>query len=285
MGTNEETRKLLGKIELSGELLCESGLHIGASKENLEIGALDSPVVRDPISNEPYIPGSSLKGKLRALLEKATLECLPNWNGGTRSNPVWRHECRHWDKGTTKGERQFEYPGSPNCEVCRLFGSTGDKNYPARLKVRDLPLLDDSRKELDQLDTGLYLTEWKFENSIDRVTSAANPRNLERVPRGTKFEFSMIYDVEDLQTLQADLENLKLAVRILEDDALGGHGSRGYGWVKLEFEPTTAKKIDWYKGDEAAKTGAKPLNQLGDDDFKQLAAFFREAIPAKEKAA
>ena len=92
-------RKIKGKIIIAGELECLTGLHIGASKENMEIGALDSPVVRDPITRRPYLPGSSLQGKLRALLEQATPECQPNRNGGTRARPVWR--C----KGTSREPR------------------------------------------------------------------------------------------------------------------------------------------------------------------------------------
>ena len=88
-----KNRKLIGKIELSGILECITGLHIGASKDDMEIGALDSPVVRDPLSNEPYIPGSSLKGKLRALLEKAHPDLYPNRDGGVNKP----HECNDWD--------------------------------------------------------------------------------------------------------------------------------------------------------------------------------------------
>lgn len=258
-------RKLIGKVEIRGELECLTGLHIGASKENMEIGALDSPVVRDPITSEPYIPGSSLKGKLRSLLEKATPELMPNRNGGTTKNPIMRHECDDWEK---KGDTI----GATNCPVCRLFGSSGpgenNRNFPARLKVRDLKLINGD--ELKKIDTGLLYTEWKFENSIDRVTSAANPRNLERVPKGAKFKFSIIYDVEDEDTLQADLDNLRLAIRLLHDDALGGHGSRGYGQVKLAFTGIEARKINYYRG-EAGQT--KQVSKI--DEIDQLVEFFR----------
>ncbi len=234
----EQNRKLIGKIEVKGNLECLTGLHIGASKENMEIGALDSPVVRDPLTSEPYIPGSSLKGKLRALLEKVNPNLLPNRPGGSG---VHRHECDGWEKKDNKISGAFD------CPVCRLFGSTGSRNFPARLKVRDLKLEAKSKEALTKIDTGLLYTEWKFENSIDRITSAANPRNLERVPKGAIFELSLIYDVEDIETTQSDLENLKLAIQLLHDDALGGHGSRGYGQVELKITEIKGKKIDYYK--------------------------------------
>lgn len=250
--TQTNNRKLLGKIELFGNLECLTGMHIGASKENMEIGALDSPVVRDPVTNEPYIPGSSLKGKLRTLLEKAHPDRMPNRNGGTTANPVMRHEC------DSKSDAQ-------KCPVCRIFGSTGGgkgDNFPARLKIRDLKL--SNIEVLEKIDTGLQYTEWKFENAIDRVTSAANPRNIERVPKGAKFSFSIVYDVEDTDTLQNDLENLQLSIRLLHDDALGGHGSRGYGQVKLQFEKIEARKIDHYRGKDKQTMTVNKIEEIGE---------------------
>jgi len=259
-------RKLLGKIELAGELECMTGLHIGAAKENMEIGALDSPVIRDPLTQEPYIPGSSLKGKLRSLLEKANPGLLPKRQGGTKNNPVYRHECDGWDFDDIS-------KGAYNCPVCRLFGSTGQgddgNNFPARLKVRDIKLTTESKEKLSEIDTGLLFTEWKFENSIDRVTSAANPRNLERVPKGAIFEFSFVYDVEDTETLNADLDNLKLAIGLLHDDSLGGHGSRGYGQVKMKFNNIVAKKIGYYKGELDQTISINNINNISD-----LVSFF-----------
>jgi len=266
----EQNRKLIGKIEVKGNLECLTGLHIGASKENMEIGALDSPVVRDPLTSEPYIPGSSLKGKLRSLLEKSNTELLPNRNGGTRSHPIMRHECDDWKKGDSHNKDS----GALSCPVCRIFGSTGpgegNKNFPARLKVRDLKLTKESKEALAKMDTGLLYTEWKFENSIDRITSAANPRNLERVPKGATFALSVIYDVEDVETIQADLENLKLAIQLLHDDALGGHGSRGYGQVELKITEIKGKKIDYYKNGEDDQIKIVKLEEID-----QIFQFFK----------
>ncbi len=234
----QNVKPVLGKVIIKGMLHCETGLHIGASKENLEIGAIDSPVIRDPITREPYIPGSSLKGKMRSLLEKIITEVevqkekypiFPNRPGGSGTN---RHECNDWEPDDTK-----TFPGSRYCPICRLFGSTkgkkDGKNWPARLIVRDAFLTKDSRQKLEEIDTGLLYTEWKWENSLDRVTAAANPRQLERVPRGTEFKFEMAYTVESKDDLEEDLKNIKTALELLEMDYLGGHGSRGYGQVEI----------------------------------------------------
>jgi len=248
------TRKIQGKIVITGTLECLTGLHIGASKENMEIGALDSPVVRDPVSRYPYIPGSSLKGKLRALLEKAKPACTPDRPGGSG---IKRHECDNAAKAV-------------DCPVCRLFGSTGKgengTNYPSRLKVRDLHLTAESREMLEKIDTGLLYTEWKFENALDRITSAANPRNLERVPKGSKFGVSLVYDLEDLETAKTDLDNLRLALRLLADDALGGHGSRGYGQVELKELKVLGKPLKVYQTDEKAEPAPEisELSRLDD---------------------
>lgn len=270
---SETYRKLLGKITLSGTLECLTGLHIGASKENMEIGALDSPVVRDPLSLEPYIPGSSLKGKLRALLEKAHPNLSPNRDGGSGTS---RHECGGWAAGKSHNKNyqaDLTYPGALHCPVCRLFGSTGGgngENFPARLRVRDLTLTEDSRIKLRDIDTGLLYTEWKFENGIDRVTSAANPRNLERVPKGAEFNFSIVYDVEESESLAEDLQNLQLAIQLLHDDALGGHGSRGYGQVKLKFTRIEARRLEFYLGNSNAIHAVDGIDRVA-----ELVTFFQ----------
>ncbi len=252
-------RNLLGKIVISGTLECLTGLHIGASKENMEIGAIDSPVVRDPATREPYIPGSSLKGKMRALLEKA-LSITKRRDIGTPNNPVRIHVCDDADDAL-------------KCEVCRVFGSTGRdgrKNFPARLMIRDLYLTRDSVSKLSDIDTGLQYTEWKFENAIDRVTSAANPRQIERVPRGAEFEFELIYNVEDNNHLETDLKNIKLALDLLELDSLGGHGSRGYGKVKINDLETKAITIDDLKTKSDGNPHEVSLEQI--EEIKKLFA-------------
>ena len=122
---------------------------------------------------------------------------------------------------------------------------------PARLTVYDAPLLVDSitpqmRENLDD-----ELTEVKSENAVDRITSQANPRTLERVPAGARFSFRLVLDVlcpEDKPLLARVAEGL----RLLEDDALGGGGSRGSGRVKFG-----SVKLLWRGKDYYAKGAAE----------------------------
>ncbi|WP_303133513.1 type III-A CRISPR-associated RAMP protein Csm3 [uncultured Olsenella sp.] len=194
----------LTKIKITGTIKVKTGLHIGSDGSFSAIGAIDSPVVRDPLTRKPVIPGSTLKGKLRSLLAR--------------------------DKGSlpAKGLDGFKN----DCdEIKRLFGSTvgeGDAKgagiQMSRLQFSDCFLTD---KELGQI------FETKFENTIDRLTSVANPRQIERVVRGAEFGMEVIYNVEDDSQVQEDFENLQLAFHLLENDYLGGGGTRGNGRVAI----------------------------------------------------
>lgn len=224
-------KPLYGKMILQGTMRCVTGLHIGAAQEGMDIGGLDAPVVRDPITRQPYIPGSSVKGKLRHLFERKEDMEFNRFSGQN----VWRHEC-----------------ADPTCAVCRLFGATagreGGDNLPARLTVRDMRLTEDSVKELEAAETGLQFTEWKFENALDRITAAANPRQIERVPAGARFTFELVYNLEADKDgeIAEDLTNVLETMSLLEDDSLGGHGSRGYGKVGFEFSLFEGRKINYY---------------------------------------
>jgi CRISPR-associated protein Csm3 len=226
--TAQTELKLIGKLILEGELQCETGLHIGAGKGSLEIGGADNPVVKDAFGL-PYIPGSSLKGRLRSLLEQSLGLAVPN-------------ELVYLSK--RKGQEvRIHQSDRPDDEICVLFGRNpgrmekfgGDaldstQATPARLAVYDAPLIADSitpqmRENLDD-----ELTEVKSENAIDRITSQANPRTLERVPAGARFRFRMVLDIlceADRELAQRVIEGM----RLLEDDSLGGGGSRGSGRV------------------------------------------------------
>ncbi len=211
-----ENINLLGKVIIRGWIEAITGLHIGGSQVKLEIGGVDTPIIRDAVTNEPYIPGSSLKGKMRSLLEKA--------------------EGKEQNQSVGKGVKIHICNDKENysrCKVCKVFGTPGEKEFsePTRLIVRDAPLEEESTKELERLE--LPYSEIKFENVIDRITSAANPRQMERVPGGAKFDFEIIYNV----FTEEDKENLRYvfkAMELLEDDYLGGQGSRGYGKVKFK---------------------------------------------------
>jgi CRISPR-associated protein Csm3 len=229
--TAQTQLQLVGKLILSGDLHCETGLHIGAGKGSLEIGGADNPVVKDAFGL-PYIPGSSLRGKVRSLLENAMGLTSP-------AELVYLSKRRGQEVRIHQSDR-------PDDEICLLFGrspgrverveggETGENRAasPARLTIYDAPLEQESitaqmRENLDD-----EITEVKSENAIDRITSQANPRTLERVPAGARFKVRMVLDVlceEDKPLAARVIEGL----RLLEDDALGGGGSRGSGRVRF----------------------------------------------------
>ncbi len=227
--TAQTQLQLIGKLILSGEIHCETGLHIGAGKGSLEIGGADNPVVKDAFGL-PYIPGSSLRGRVRSLLENAMGLTSP-------AELVYVSKRRGQEVRIHQSDR-------PDDEICLLFGrgagrmekvegeSNGHASSPARLTVYDAPLDPESitpqmRENLDD-----EITEVKSENAIDRITSQANPRTLERVPAGARFKIRMVLDIlcEEDKALPARLLE---GLRLLEDDALGGGGSRGSGRVRF----------------------------------------------------
>ncbi len=241
--TAETELTFLGKLVLEGEIACHTGLHIGAGKGSLEIGGADNPVVKDAFGI-PYIPGSSLRGRLRSLLEQTLGLAVP-------SELVFLSKRRGQEVRIHQSDR-------PDDEICILFGRNSGRMErvagestessaatPARLTIYDAPLVVDSitpqmRENLDD-----ELTEVKSENAVDRITSQANPRTLERVPAGARFRFRMVLDVlcvEDRPLLARVAEGL----RLLEDDALGGGGSRGSGRIAFSGLNLTWRGKDYY---------------------------------------
>ena len=202
---------LKGKFIITGKIKVLTGLHIGTSGDFSAIGAVDNIVIRDTVTNKPIIPGSSLKGKMRYLLART------KYNTSTELKDI-KEECQ---------------------KIKRLFGSSGNKEKNetiilSRLQFCDMLLRDYGR----DVEFDLPYTEIKYENTIDRGTGAANPRQQERVPAGSEFDFRLIYNVENTEKMEEevkrDFENILLMFELLEDDYLGGHGTRGYGRVKFE---------------------------------------------------
>ena len=227
--------KLVGRVFIRFNIKAETGLHIGGSDTGIEIGGVDKTVIRDRLTNRPYIPGSSLRGKMRSLLEK--------YRGLEQNQPIGQgriHSCGANARGPeliAKAREDFL-----RCDVCQVFGVPGERDFatPTRLVVRDVQMTDDSAQKLEnEAHTDLPYTEVKTEVSIDRVTSAANPRQMERVPAGTIFGpaeivFS-IYSGDDCDP-QKDIVRLATLVegmQLLQDDYLGGLGSRGSGKVSM----------------------------------------------------
>ncbi|MGD2206716.1 MAG: type III-A CRISPR-associated RAMP protein Csm3 [Anaerolineae bacterium] len=261
--TDDIRVNLYGRVFIQGNIKAVTGLHIGGAAGALEIGGVDSPVIRDPLTNRPYVPGSSLRGKMRSLTEKVA-GAVQNFGIG---KGVRIHVCKDAD----------EYK---RCRVCPIFGVTGDSpaSAPTRLIVRDVFLGDDSAKRLQDAQTDLPYSEVKWEATIDRVTSAAVPRQIERVPAGAVFEdFEFVYSIYD----PADLDRLATvveAMQLLEDDYLGGLGSRGGGKIAFEGVKIYARDRDDYGTkdlwDGDASSVARILEQK-----KELLAWARQTIP------
>ncbi|GIV63109.1 MAG: type III-A CRISPR-associated RAMP protein Csm3 [Chloroflexota bacterium] len=226
---NNNSIQLKGRVLIHFDVVAKTGLHIGGTESGIEIGGVDKTVIRDPLSNRPYIPGSSLRGKMRSLLEK--YRGLPQ---NQRIGQGYIHSC-----GADKNDTLQTYL---DCDVCTTFGVPGERDFatPTRLIVRDVFMDDESARALEHAETDLPYTEVKTEVSIDRVTSAANPRQMERVPAGTRFSHAeLVYTVYDGANCDAkkDVQRLKVIVeglQLLLDDYLGGLGSRGSGKVEIE---------------------------------------------------
>lgn len=200
-------KQLVKKIKINTSITLITGLHIGGNSENVEIGGIDTPVIKLASKGDvPYIPGSSLKGKMRCLLEQ------------------------------TEGASKVGL----NKDINNLFGITKNDsigikdNIPSKLIVRDAILTENSKAYLlgcDNLD--MPYTENKYENTIDRVTAKANPRNMERVPAGAVFNAEFIINIWDDDDENELIAMFEKAIRLLENDYLGGSGSRGYGQIKF----------------------------------------------------
>ncbi|AEE15338.1 CRISPR-associated RAMP protein, Csm3 family [Thermodesulfobium narugense DSM 14796] len=199
---------------LTGKIYCVTGLRVGTSTGSVEIGGNDNPVIRNPYNDEPYIPGSSIKGKVRSILE--------------------------WALGKVSGDGKTHSCGEPDCPICNIFGISAsnsieaDSNSPriARAIFRDAFLTNNTKKWLKDRDI-VKFTEIKYENFINRCTAKAeNPRPIERIPAGAEFDFSLsfrMFKEDDKEYWKTLLCGLKL----LENDSLGGCGSRGYGRIKF----------------------------------------------------
>jgi len=224
--------KLKDILLFEGEIELLTGLHIGAGNDEIKIGGTDNPVIRNSFSGEPYIPGSSLKGKMRSLLE-LYLGRISSEGGPWQD---WRDE---------EGKL-----------ICKLFGISGAEAdeieegiVPARLSFYDLSL-----KNVDELKekVGALLTEDKAEVFVNRISGTGkNPRHTERVPAGAVFEFKLLMKLFEGDSEDELIEAVEKGLRLIELDSLGGNGSRGYGKVKFknlviksQFTGETKKTIE-----------------------------------------
>jgi len=208
-------------VRIHGTLTCKTGLRIGGAAEEVEVGGMDNPIIRDPITQYPYVPGSSLKGKLRSLME---------YKLGKID-----------DRGRPCG------CALSDCLVCIVFGphmNPGHRLGPSRIIVRDAPLSEESIPALNQLlEKGLPRAEVKTENIIDRRTGIAargGLRSMERVPAGTKFDMEIILRIFAGDDEKAIVGFVRQGLDLLGKEFLGGSGTRGYGWVEVDYEVSDA---------------------------------------------
>lgn len=231
--------KQIGLKKITGKIVVKTGLHIGAGNDKVEIGGMDNPIIRNPLTREPYIPGSSIKGKMRSLME-------------------WKLEKIDMKKGGPCA------CGKPDCPICRVFGSANnsqkskeynDKNNfddmnnmrgPTRIIVRDAVLTKEWSEKFNQ---GKAIVEEKSENSLNRITAAAIPRPIERVVPKVEFDFEIDYRIIDTGDGGKKDEELFVSVvkeglKILENDYLGGGGTRGNGQIAFkELKDEDGKEI------------------------------------------
>ncbi len=219
--------QLLEIKEIKGKIILQSGLHIGAGDTEMHIGGTDNPVIKHPITMDPYIPGSSLKGKVRSLLEMES-----GLMGKTKGEPV-QAKTLNGLSGELKDK----------ClKILKIFGSSGPDSDaivannigPTRVSFADCSLNDEWKKMAREKRWDLF--EVKSENSINRIEGTArNPRFTERVVSGAEFDFSITLKI--LGEDEAELYHYLLAgLKLLEMDALGGSGSRGYGRIEFQFD-------------------------------------------------
>ena len=196
---------MYSKLLIEGTIEVVTGMHISGSDAFAAIGAVDSPVIKDGRTQEPIIPGSTLKGKMRTLLARSLSQSIV-----------------------------LKQPNEDELEIRRLFGTSQAKGNEKTLLHSRLIFSDCYLTNKEQLIKTGGMTEVKFENTINRQTAIANPRQIERVVRGAEFGLKIVYDVLEESELEADFKNIARAFKLLEMDYLGGHGTRGSGRVKIK---------------------------------------------------
>ncbi len=213
-------------IQYQGQIELLTGLHIGSGDAEMKIGGIDSTVIKHPYTNDPYIPGSSLKGKMRHLLE---------WSCGVINRQGKPASYSDYSKENDPDKKQQIKT------LLQLFGISGDSQLndeaSAEMGMTRLSFWDcmANNEWLQQRSNHNQLkTESKSENVIDRIRgTAGNPRFIERVPAGALFDFRLNLKVTDKDDSQALKAMLFRGLKLLEMDAIGGSGSRGYGKIRF----------------------------------------------------
>lgn len=237
--------KLEQIVTLSGQIHCLSGLSIGGSSNSIEIGGIDREVIKNPVTREPYIPGSSLKGKMRSELEKkyGALKWIDKINNEERKTSEYKElEAKKLEEKIEGKKKKILVPskeepcgcGKKKCPICVLFGShknPGADSAPTRIIVRDAIL---HKGEKGGIPVEL---ERKTENIVLRDSdTAGSPRTIERVPEGTFFDFEIVVRVFEGDNKEELLEKVKEGLELVGKSYLGGLGSRGSGHVEFDYK-------------------------------------------------
>lgn len=237
--------KLNQIVIFSGQIQCLSGLSIGGSANSIEIGGIDREVIKNPVTKEPYIPGSSLKGKMRSELEKkyGALKWINEISNEEKKTPEYKElEVKKLEVKLEGKKKKILVPskdepcgcGKKKCPICVLFGShknPGADSAPTRIIVRDATLHKDEEgdKPVDM--------EIKTENIVLRDSdTAGSPRTIERVPEGTSFNFEIVVRVFEGDNEEELVDKVKEGLALVEKSYLGGLGSRGSGRVRFDYE-------------------------------------------------
>lgn len=254
--------KLKGKIFITGTIEVKTGLHIGGSKAALNIGEIDNNIIKTA-EGVPYIPASSLKGRLRSCLERSMNDFRGNSDG---------------------------FCTDKNHTIAKIFGIGATRgSSPTRLIVRDAFLsnqanLDEKKAKHKRLSENLTIS--KHENVISRKTGgtiAGGLREVERIPVGAEFSFSLIYSAlyEERDSYEKDIDNLQklhLAMKLLQDESLGGSGTRGYGQIIFKDLKISYRTVKMYEDDieaESVTTNFK-INESWKDAIKELKEKFKD---------
>lgn len=217
--------KLERRLVFRGTIEAVTPLHIGSGKPELELGEVDMPIIKDA-NNQPYIPGSSLKGRTRSEAERL----LRKEGAWVCSPPDTRNMC-----GSRKNNPE-EF-----CLCCKVFGTAGNISVASKTRFRDA-------YPTKKVETLLQRTG----TAIDRETGTVSRGalySIEAIPAGTVFDFEIV--AENLT--DDELKLLCASMKSVEHSALGGSSSRGFGKVKIDVKIVVERTAGYYLGKETEK--------------------------------
>lgn len=246
------SKKFVRNYVLRGKMYLKTGLHIGGLKEDIEIGGIDSPIITTSIrvgkevKEVPYIPGSSLKGKMRSLLEITYADDII-----TPKDDKEKKKLR--ENGYVQvGDNYIKYESEKAKLIPKLFGIPADtkgfEDNISRVIVRDAFPTEETLKNWEKMPEIVRGAEVKAENAINRITSRANPRSVERIPADSEFEFEIVLRIYENDNDKGMLSMLLEGMKMLEDNYLGGFGSRGYGKIEFKDLKISERDIEYYEG-------------------------------------